>query len=89
MLPQSGRQAELPAYDSEAMMPTLEQSTPSLDFEVEHERLSSPIVQHSSEAAREVLKTIGDRAAYYAQFPRDQARVLRIIVGDLTRAVQQ
>ena len=55
----------------------------------ERKRLSNPFVHRSSEAARQVLETIGDRAAYYAQFPRDQARVLRIIVGDLTRAVQQ
>lgn len=71
------------------MMPVLDRPKPTLSFEAEIERLSSPFVQRSSEAAHRALETIGDRAAYYAQFSRDQARALRIIVGDLTRAVQQ
>ena len=68
-------------------MPVLDR--PTLNFEAERERLSGPFVQRSSEAAHRALESIGDRAAYYAQFSRDQARVLRIIIGDLTRAVQQ
>ena len=67
----------------------LEQPATPLDFEAERERLSTPLVQRSSEAARQALEIIGDRTAYYAQFSRDQARVLRIIIGDLTRAAQQ
>jgi len=70
-------------------MPVLDRPTTTLNFEAERERLSSPFVQRSSAAACSALETIGDRAAYYAQFSRDQARVLRMIVGDLTRAALQ
>lgn len=70
-------------------MPVLDRPKPALSLEAEIERLSSPFAHRSSEAARRALETIGDRVAYYAQFSRDQARALRIIIGDLTRAVQQ
>ena len=66
-------------------MPVLERPT-QLNFETEHQRLLDAFVQCSSELACQVVESLGNLREYYSKFDRDQARVLRMIVGDLTRS---
>lgn len=55
-------------------------------FESERQRLLEAFSQRSSELARQVVESLGNLREYYAQFTRDQALALRVIVGDLTRS---